>query len=130
MPAALYYLALYWQVDLIAGKQRLARLHEALPEAAVVLKEGWHLILPFAFLLFAMFSWEQSPEVAAIGATLMIFAVGLFRSYKGKRIRPLDFFASLSTTGRTTTDLIMTLAAAGFIIGILNITGLGFALTL
>ena len=130
IPAALYYLALYWQVDLIAGKQQLARLRETLPEAAVVLKEGWHLILPFAFLLFAIFSWEQSPEVAAIGATLMIFAVGLFRSYKGKRIRPLDFFASLSTTGRTTTDLIMTLAAAGFIIGILNITGLGFALTL
>jgi TRAP transporter 4TM/12TM fusion protein len=130
IPAALYYLALYWQVDLIAGKQRLARLHEALPEVGTVLKEGWHLILPFAFLIYAMFSWEQSPEVAAIGATLMIFAVSLFRSYKGKRIRPLDFFASLSSTGRTTTDLIMTLAAAGFIIGILNITGLGFALTL
>jgi TRAP transporter 4TM/12TM fusion protein len=130
IPAVLYYLALYWQVDLIAGKQRMDRLREALPDAIEVLKEGWHLILPFAVLVYAMFAWEQSPEVAAIAATATIFGVNIFRGYKGKRLRLQDFFATLSSTGRTTTDLIMTLAAAGFIIGILNITGLGFALTL
>ena len=34
-----------------------------------------------------------------------------------------------ASTGRSTTDLFMTLAAAGFVIGVLNATGLSFALT-
>jgi len=130
VPAVLYYLALYFQVDLIAGKERMDRLREAMPKAGAVLKEGWHLIIPFVLLVYAMFAWEQSPEVAAIAATATIFVVNIFRGYKGNRLRLTDFFKTLSSTGRTTTDLIMTLAAAGFIIGILNITGLGFALTL
>jgi TRAP-type uncharacterized transport system fused permease subunit len=43
---------------------------------------------------------------------------------------PGDLFGSLASTGRSTTDLFMTLAAAGFVIGVLNATGLSFALTL
>ena len=38
--------------------------------------------------------------------------------------------ARFASTGRSTTDLFMTLAAAGFVIGVLNATGLSFALTL
>jgi TRAP-type uncharacterized transport system fused permease subunit len=59
-----------------------------------------------------------------------IFVVGMLRPYRGKRLRPADIFNSLSGTGRTTTDLFTTLAAAGLVIGILNLTGLSFALTL
>ena len=32
IPAALYYLALYWQVDLIAGKENHQRLNETIPD--------------------------------------------------------------------------------------------------
>lgn len=130
IPAILYYWGLYCQVDLIAGKGRLQRLTETIPEILSVLKDGWHFILPFIALMFTMFHFEKSPEMSAIVATLCIFVTGMLRSYRGHRLKPSDFFSTLSATGRTTTDLFITLAAAGFVIGILNATGLGFALTL
>ncbi|MGE0744920.1 MAG: TRAP transporter permease [Rhodospirillales bacterium] len=130
VPAILYYWGLYCQVDLIAGKRRLGALTEALPIAGEVLRDGWHLVLPFGVLIFAMFYWESAPEVAGIAATVAIFVVGMLRSYRGHRLKPSDIFGSLAGTGRTTTDLFTTLAAAGLVIGILNLTGLSFALTL
>jgi TRAP transporter 4TM/12TM fusion protein len=130
IPAILYYLALYWQVDLIAGKESHQRLNEAIPEARQVLKEGWHLTVPFPVLLAGIFVLRQSPEVAALNATLALFVVNIFRGYKGNRLKLTDFLMTLSATGRTMTDLIVTLAAAGFVIGVLNVTGLGFAVTL
>jgi TRAP-type uncharacterized transport system fused permease subunit len=54
----------------------------------------------------------------------------MMRSYKGKRLTIGDLFGTLASTGRSTTDLFVTLAAAGFVIGVLNATGLSFALTL
>ncbi|MEX2453895.1 MAG: TRAP transporter fused permease subunit [Rhodospirillaceae bacterium] len=130
IPAVLYYWGLYCQVDLIAGRGRMQRLTDTIPEILSVLKDGWHFILPFVALMFTIFHFEQSPELSAIVATVCIFVTGMVRSYRGHRLKPSDFFATLSATGRTTTDLFITLAAAGFVIGILNATGLGFALTL
>ena len=130
IPAVLYYLGLYAQVDLIAGKGKFERLAETIPHVAEVLREGWHFLIPFAVLLFTMFFWEKSPEVSAISSAVVMFVVGMARSYRGHRLGVGDLFGSLGSTGRSTTDLFMTLAAAGFVIGVLNATGLSFALTL
>lgn len=130
LPAALYYLALYWQVDLIAAKDRIALLTEELPNPRDVLKAGWHFIVPFVSLIFMLFYWDSTPELAAIVSAAVIFVTGLVRGYRRPRLTFMDLLRSLAGTGRTTTDLIMTLAAAGFVIGVLNSSGLGFALTL
>ncbi|HEY6994105.1 MAG TPA: TRAP transporter fused permease subunit [Xanthobacteraceae bacterium] len=130
IPAVLYYFGLYAQVDLIAGKGKFERLKEVIPQSAAVLREGWHFLIPFALLLFTMFYWEESPEVSAISSALVMFVVGMLRSYKGHRLTVGDLFGTLASTGRSTTDLFMTLAGAGFVIGVLNATGLSFALTL
>jgi TRAP transporter 4TM/12TM fusion protein len=130
IPAVLYYFGLYTQVDLIAGKGRFERLNEVIPQTAAVMREGWHFLIPFAVLLFAMFYWEERPEVAAIASSVVMFVVGMLRSYRGRRLTITDLFGTLASTGRSTTDLFMTLAAAGFVIGVLNATGLSFALTL
>jgi TRAP transporter 4TM/12TM fusion protein len=129
IPAAIYYCGLYFQVDLIAGRNRLERLTEALPEVRAVLRDGWHFIVPIAVLMFMMFYYRKSPEVAAIVATVVMLAIGMARAYHGKRLRPSDVLGSLAGTGRSAADLFMTLAAAGFVIGVLNATGLSFALT-
>jgi TRAP transporter 4TM/12TM fusion protein len=130
IPSALYYFGLYIQVDLIAGKGKFERLTDRIPLVADVMREGWHFLIPFAVLLYTMFYWERSPEIAAISSSLAMFAIGMMRGYGGYRLTLRDFFGSLASTGRSTTDLFMTLAAAGFVIGILNATGLSFALTL
>lgn len=130
IPSLLYYFGLYVQVDLIAGKGKFARLSDAIPQVMDVLRDGWHFLVPFAVLIVTIFFWEKSPEVSAISSTLAMFVVGMLRSYRGHRLAFHDLFGSLSTTGRSTTDLFMTLAAAGFVIGVLNATGLSYALTL
>jgi TRAP transporter 4TM/12TM fusion protein len=130
IPAVLYYFALYAQVDLLAGKGKFERLTDAVPRVGEVMREGWHFLIPFAVLLFTMFFWEKSPEVSAISSSLVMFVVGMARGYKGHRLRIGDLLGSLASTGRSTTDLFMTLAGAGFVIGVLNATGLSFALTL
>jgi len=130
IPAVLYYLALYWQVDLMAARSHLATLNEDLPRVREVLVRGWHFIIPLGGLIYMLFNWSSTPEFAAIGTACLIFAIGMLRSYRGARLTPLDFVRTLATSGRTTAELFMTLAAAGFVIGVLNISGLGFALTL
>jgi TRAP transporter 4TM/12TM fusion protein len=130
IPAALYYWGLYCQVDLIAGKGQYQGLTERMPVVLEVIRDGWHLVLPIVALLFLMFQWGEDPEVAAIGATVGLFVVGAIRPYRGRRIRLRDVPGSLAATGRSTVDLFLTLAAAGFVIGVLNATGLAFALTL
>jgi TRAP transporter 4TM/12TM fusion protein len=130
IPAVVYYCGLYFQVDLIAGRNRLGRLTDALPEMRGVLREGWHFIVPIAVLMVMMFHYRKSPELSAIVATGAMLAIGMVRPYRGKRLGLSDIVGSLAGTGRSFTDLILTLAAAGFVIGVLNATGLSYALTL
>jgi len=133
-PAVLYYWGEYVQVDLMAGRDKLQKYADRIPKVLEVMKEGWHFLPPFALLLFTMFYWEESPEVAAVMATAAMLLGGMCKTYHSMtgqyRLKPADIWHTLASCGRTTTDLILTLAAAGFVIGVLNITGLGFALTL
>jgi TRAP transporter 4TM/12TM fusion protein len=129
IPAILYYLALYWQVDVMAAKGHLSVIDERMPRAREVLKRGWHFLIPILVLIVMLFYFTSSPDRAAIVTTATIFVIGMVRGYGGARLRLRDLWHSLEATGRTTADLFMTLAAAGFVIGVLNLSGLGFALT-
>jgi TRAP transporter 4TM/12TM fusion protein len=101
-----------------------------LPRASVVLREGWHFIVPFALLIYALYVMNAEAEVAAMYSVAAIAILGMLRSYKGKRMRLRGLFASAWDAGLATTELVMIVAAAGFVIGILNKSGGGFALTL
>tara|TARA_R110000764_G_scaffold6853_3_gene25222 strand:+ start:18867 stop:20810 length:1944 start_codon:yes stop_codon:yes gene_type:complete len=130
VPAILYYAALYIQVDLEAAKEQIMPIDPALiPSKRKVLKQGWIFIVPFAAVILALFSFNQRPETAALWGALGALIVGVLKGYKGKRMGAKDILGSLEETGHSIVDIIMIGAAAGFIIGILNITGLGFGLT-
>ena len=74
--------------------------------------------------------FNLSPDTAALYASGSLIVCGLFGSYGGKRMRPLDVIEALVETGRSSLDILMIAAAAGFIIGVLNVSGLNFALTM
>ncbi|MDP4593216.1 MAG: TRAP transporter large permease subunit, partial [Beijerinckiaceae bacterium] len=103
---------------------------EEIPRAWAVLKKGWHFILPFVVLIDALFSLNQEPEVAALWASLSIMALGLVFGYDGKRMSLRDIWDGVIGTGIGALDIFMVAAGAGFIMGMLQVTGLGFALTL
>jgi len=130
VPALLYYFAIFVQVDLVAARDRIKFVADQLPSARAVLAQGWHFIVPFAVLLYALYGMHAEAEIAALYAVAAIMVLGVFRSYKGKRMDLRNFCASFWDAGIATTELVLIVAAAGFVIGILNKSGGGFALTL
>jgi len=131
LPSLLYYYALFIQADLLAARAGLAAIDmTGVPPLAQVLKQGWHFILPFAVLIYGLFWLNWSPELSALAASAVLIVTGSTLGYGGKRLKLGDLFNALHTTGLVSLDLLMITAAAGFIIGVLNITGLSFALTL
>jgi TRAP-type uncharacterized transport system fused permease subunit len=81
-------------------------------------------------LIYALFTLQAEAEVAALYAAITMAALGVLRQYKGRRMTLRNLAASFWDAGIATTELVMIVAAAGFVIGILNKSGGGFALTL
>jgi TRAP transporter 4TM/12TM fusion protein len=131
IPAILYYVALFIQTDLQAARDGIKRVDAArIPARWPVLKAGWVFIIPFVVIIFALFRLNLSPEASALWAALALVPLGLLIGYKGVRMRPRQILGTLSETGYAVVEIMMIGAAAGIIMGVLNITGLGFALTL
>jgi len=131
IPAILYYVALFIVADLEAGRRGIVRIPEAdIPRAWPVLKSGWIFPLPFAVLIGTLFFLNYSPELAALASAAVILASGAIIGYRGKRLGWRDLLDALRSTGIAVLDIFMIGAAAGLVIGVLNISGLGFGLTL
>jgi TRAP transporter 4TM/12TM fusion protein len=130
IPALLYYVALFIQADLEAAKGNISAVPAAgRPPVGQVLRKGWFFPVPFAIIIISLFVWNSAPETAALYAALSIMACAMIVGYGGKRMSLADVWGSLVDTGRASLEILMIAAAAGFIIGILNVTGLNFALT-
>ncbi len=131
IPAALYYLALFFAVDIEAAKRGIkGESAERLPQTLAVLKAGWYFPLPFVVLVYALVAWNWQAEYAALLATVVLIALSLAFGYKGARVPIRDVFKAIVSTGSTVVDLILICAVAGMFIGILNISGLAFGMTL
>jgi TRAP transporter 4TM/12TM fusion protein len=131
IPAVLYYVALFLQADLEAAKFNISRVPEELiPFGREVLKAGWHFPLPFIVLIAGIFWWNVPIDTAALSAVAIVVVLGMVFGHKGQRLKPADLTEILRTTGLGVIDIFMIGAAAGMVIGVLNISGLGFGLTL
>ncbi len=131
VPSLLYYVSLFIQVDLEAAKMGIKRVpEEDIPRLAPVLKSGFIFIVPFAVLIYLLFWENREAEFAALMAALVVAAIGMTLGYKGVRMKFRALIHALTATGLASLDILIIAAAAGFIGGILQATGFGFALTL
>ena len=131
IPAILYYLALFIQVDLEAARSNIAPMDPAtLPKLATVLKSGWQFPIPFAVLIYTLFWMGDEADMAGLLATVTVLVLAVVFPFGGKRIGFGDVYEMLRETGLTILGLFMIGAAAGIIIGTLNYSGLGFSFTM
>lgn len=131
IPAFLYYLALFFQVDVEAAKRGVSgEARERLPQLAAVLRAGWYFPIPFVVLVYVLVALNWQAEYAALLATGVLIACSLAFGYKGQRVPVRDIVAAIVSTGSAVVDLILICAVAGMFIGILNISGLAFGMTL
>ena len=122
IPAALYYLALFVQVDLEAAKHGLAGLpREQLPKIRPVLRRGWVFLAPLGVLVWTLIisNWEAGQ--AGMLAVAVTFGVGALQ----KETRPTwrGIMETLEGTGRTMLDLVAITTLAGIVIGSLQLSG-------
>ena len=131
LPSLLYYGTLFVCVDLEAAKHAIgaAQVDEG-PGFLATLAAGWHFLLPLAFLVAGLLWLELQPERAAIYATGILLVLGPLVGYRGRRVGPAELLRAIVEAGRASLDIILIGAAAGLVVGILNITGLAFGLTL
>jgi TRAP transporter 4TM/12TM fusion protein len=130
IPAVLYYVALFIIADLDAAKLGITRVEEeTIPSFVQTMKDGWPFFVPIAVLVYALFTLNVEAETAALYACGSVIVIAWVFGYKGKRMPVRDVFDSLVTTGIGILDVMMIVAAAGFILGVLNISGIGFLLT-
>ncbi|MEP7030775.1 MAG: TRAP transporter fused permease subunit [Pseudolabrys sp.] len=134
IPAVLYYAALFIHVDLEAAKHKIGAVKvDNIPPFLEVLKSGWHFPLPIAFLIATLIwpEYFQIPiERAAIYSTAMLVVLSLTFGYRGNRVTPPQMLRAILDTGRAALDIILIGAAAGMVVGALNISGISFGLTL
>lgn len=131
IPAVLYYLALFCQVDLEAAKRGIVgEPREQLPRARDVLRAGWYFPIPFGVLLYELLVVDEQPQYAALMAAAVLAVCAWLFGFRGRRYSIKEILLAVISTGGVVVDLVMICAAAGLFIGILNITGFAFGLTL
>jgi TRAP transporter 4TM/12TM fusion protein len=130
VPSILFYFSVFVQADLEAARQGIGAVEGTeIPSLRKVLREGWYFTMPFVVLVVALFQFNLTPETSGLYAAGSIIGLGLIFSYRGSRLRPSDVLESLKITGISSTQVVVIGAAAGMIMGIVDVTGLGFGLT-
>jgi TRAP transporter 4TM/12TM fusion protein len=128
VPAILYFLVLFIQVDLEAAKYGLSGLsREDIPRLWTVVKEGWIALLTLAGVIYTLFILNMDAAMAAITVTLFLMLLMLATRRPGFRFN--DFLTGLHNTGRALLDIGVITATAGLVIGVLSLMGLGFTLS-
>jgi TRAP transporter 4TM/12TM fusion protein len=132
IPALMYFLCLFFQVDLIAARENLHPLSkERIPRILKVFKTGWMIIPIFVALIYFLFFKGATPQAAGIYASAIAVVFlsmhkslwRMFLTWKG--IQHL-FSRIFVDTGKLMLDITIVLAAAGLVMGVTGVTGLGF----
>lgn len=123
IPAALYFFSVILFVHFEAQKQGIWGLPKSqLPSFGRTLKHGIHFIIPVAVLI-AVLVMNYSPMMAGFIAILAIYFTALARSQS--RISFKTLLKTLEMGARNAVMVAVACAAAGIIVGIVNLTGTG-----
>lgn len=128
LPALLYYVAVFVQVDLEAGKRGLRGMApDALPHLLATLKRGFVFVLPLAVLIYGVMIAYWAPGKAGLAAAGTALLVGM--AAPAHRPSWATMKAALLETGRTVTSILVLTAVAGVVIGALQLAGLAYSMS-
>ncbi len=129
VPACLYYLALFTQIDLEAAKRGLVGLSpQQIPRFRTVIGLGWVFLIPLSLLVYTLMleNWEAGK--AGMLAVIAVFAVASLQ----QKTRPsfVKIVTAFEETGKTLLDIAVITALAGIVIGALHLSGFTFKISL
>jgi len=126
VPAILYYLAVFIQIDLRAARRNLVGLpKEELPTFKQVMRDNWPFTIPFLVLVYTLFIMWMEAEAAGLLSTLVTVILGfVLKKRTGLSVKKV--VSIFRGAGQALLEVGVASAGAGIIIGVLSITGLAF----
>jgi TRAP transporter 4TM/12TM fusion protein len=120
-PAILYYVSLFFTVDLEARRLKLKTSNVEF-KLSITLREYGHMIVPIAVLL-ALLLAGFTPRLA--GAVGILTAIAASQFQKTTRMNLFDVLSALEFGAKGMLIVCISTAAAGMICGTIDLTGLG-----
>lgn len=128
LPAILYYLSIFFQLDLRAAATGLVGLPKAeLPRVREALKESWLLAVPLAVLVIWMMVLDEDPTTSVFIALAALILLTIINPRD--RLTLTKAIHSLEKAGTSMIDISPICALAGLIVGSITLTGLGINLS-
>lgn len=127
LPAVLYYLGLFLCVDKEAAANGLVgQKKEDLPKPLAILKHKGYLLLPLVILIYCLVR-SFSPQKTVFWTILILIAISYLR--KESRITPRKACEAMKSAVKGMAPVAAACAAAGLIVGAINLTGVGVNFT-
>lgn len=128
LPSLLYFITVFFVIDLRAGKDGLVGLKaKDLPNIKDVIREQGHLIIPLIVLLYAMIVQGTTPIKAAFLSIISCVLVSWLK--KSTRMNLKCIFNALETGLTSSLEVIAACACAGIIMALVSVTGVGLKLS-
>ncbi len=125
IPAVIYYLGVLLNVHIRAKKTGIKPLEDKdMPDLKKVLKSGWQFLIPLAVLI-TLLADGFTPTYSAIISIISVVIASWFR--KNTRMGPKKIYEACVFGVRNMVATGVLLIAAGIIVGIITLTGLGIA---
>ncbi len=123
VPAILYYIALFFIIDFISLKKGLVGLpKDQLPPLKQSLRQGFHLFIPIIALVVSLMNGFSSMKSIFYSTIALIVIAQLS---KGTRMNLRKIIGAVQDGIISAIPVAVSCAAAGIIVGIVNLTGLG-----
>jgi len=122
IPAALYYIGLFMQVDSYAARHGLKGIPRSeLPKVTDTLKAGWYYVFVIALLVVMLLYFKRESHAPFYATALLLVLNQLFSKETRWTLSTVTRF--LEINGRTFVELIGILAGCGLLIGAFSMTG-------
>jgi TRAP transporter 4TM/12TM fusion protein len=126
IPAILYYLGIFAQIDAYAAKSKLKGLTRAeLPKAIPVLLTGWPYLTALVGLLLLLVIHRNEPQAPFIIVVALLVVAFLRRT---ERLTPRKLVDLLASAGKTISEILGIIAGVGLIVGGLSMSGVSLSL--
>lgn len=122
IPALLFYIAIYFLVDLMARKRNL----QGLPKKDIIpisktMRTGGVFFIPI-LILVALLVMGYTPFLSGVGCTILILIIGQYR--KETRIDVRKIFYALEDCSKALMSIASVIFCASIIVSMINVTGL------
>jgi TRAP transporter 4TM/12TM fusion protein len=122
IPAALYYVGLFMQVDCYAARHGLKGIPRAeLPRVMETIRSGWYYIFVIALLVVMLLYFKRESHAPFYATALLLVLNQLFSKDTRWTLATIGKF--LEVNGRTFVELVGILAGCGLLIGAFSMTG-------